>query len=413
MDGNQELYPRAVSGALLAALADTPVVCILGPRQCGKTTLTRMLAPARPYFSLDEQNYFQTATADPDGFVESLPDFVTLDEIQRVPTLLPAIKRSVDADRRPGRFLVTGSANLLLLSQVSESLAGRMEVIQLMPLTESEKERREGTFLRELLGGGLKPGLTGEKKGTDLASRLLEGGYPEPLRRELSRARQWHRQYLKALVERDMQEIAQIRDVDAVLRLVELLSVQTGSLLNASGLAQDLGLHRVTVDHYVSLLERLFLVRRLPAWHRSVTGRLVKAPKIHVVDCGLGATLAGVREEDWLERRSLMGHLLESFVVQQVLAQGTWTDPDLRFWHYRDKDKVEVDLVVTRGRSVWGIEVKAAASVGDRDTVGLRRLAGHAGSDFKGGVLLYSGSDILPLGQSSFLAVPLNRLWMS
>lgn len=413
MDETKGLYPRTIATALTAALADTPVVCLLGPRQCGKTTLARTVAPERPYISLDDRSYFQTATMDPTGFVDSLPAHVTLDEIQRVPDLLPAIKRSVDRDRRAGRFLLTGSANLLLLPTVSESLAGRMEAIRLQPLTESEKERTPGAFLRDFLDGRLEPEVTGDRApaATTLPARLVAGGYPEPLTRAASRARQWHRQYLKAIIERDIKDVARIRDGENVARLLELLSLRTAGLLNTSGLAQDLGLHRDTIEHYLVLLERLFLVRRLSAWHRQPARRLLTTPKVHLVDSGLAATLAGLEEDDWLMRREVMGHLLESFVVQQVMTQATWTDPDVRFWHYRDKDKVEVDLVVTRGQSVWGIEIKAAASVDARDAKGLGRLAAECGDNFRGGILLYTGAAALPLGPTPFLAIPIRHLW--
>ena len=413
MDAQETLYPRLITKALTEALTDTPVVCLLGPRQSGKTTLVQTLTPERGYVSLDEENYFSTAGADPVGFVAGLPAVVTLDEIQRVPELLPAIKRAVDRDRQPGRFLLTGSANLLLLPRIAESLAGRMESVHLQPLTEAEKERGPGTFLREFLTGSLKAEITGDQKqvSLDLPARLVAGGYPEPLTRTPARARQWHRQYLRSIIDRDVRDVARIKDGDRLAGLLELLALQTGGLLNTSGLAQKLGLYRETVEHYLTALERLFLVRRLPAWHRSATRRLVKAPKVHIVDSGLAATLAGMDEDDWITKRDVMGHLLESFIVQQLMTEASWTDPDLRFWHYRDKDKVEVDLVITRGRKTWGVEVKAAASVTEHDAKGLSRLAAQAGRDFVSGILLYSGFDVLPVASSSFLAVPIRKLW--
>jgi len=413
MDAQEILYPRLITGVLSEALSDTPVVCLLGPRQSGKTTLVQTLAPERGYVSLDEESYFRAAASDPVGFVAGLPSVVTLDEVQRVPELLPAIKRAVDRDRRPGRFLLTGSANLLLLPRIAESLAGRMESIYLQPLTEAEKERGSGTFLRDLLAGNLKAEITGDQERAvlDLPARLVAGGYPEPLTRSPVRARQWHRQYLRSIIDRDVKDVARIKDGNRLAGLLELLALQTGGLLNTSGLAQDLGLYRETVEHYLTVLERIFLVRRLPAWHRSAARRLIKAPKVHVVDSGLAATLAGVDEDDWIAKRDLMGHLLESFIVQQIMTQASWTDPDLRFWHYRDKDRVEVDLVITRGRKTWGIEVKAAASLKEYDAKGLSRLAAKAGKDFASGIFLYSGADVLPMLNGSFLAVPIRKLW--
>ena len=413
MSADASLLPRSLAPVVQEALNDTPVVCLLGPRQSGKTTLALQLTPDRAFVSLDEHNYYQTAMADPAGFIAGLPGEVTLDEVQRVPELLPAIKRAVDRDRRPGRFLLTGSAHLLLLPTVTESLAGRMEIAQLQPLTEAEKARNRGRFLSAVLEGALEPSIRPETGdgGPALAERLVAGGYPEPLTRTPGRARQWRRQYLRSVIERDVRDIERVRDADELSRLLELLAVRSAHLLNVNHLAGELGLHRETVERYLSALERLFLVRRLRAWHRNTVKRLIKSPKVHLLDTGLAATLADLTAADWLGARHRMGYLLESFVVQQLIAQAAWTDPDLRFWHYRDKDQVEVDLVVTRGRKVWGIEVKAAGTLAAGDGRGLVRLAERCGEDFQQGLLLYAGEDLLPLADKRMLAVPLSELW--
>jgi predicted AAA+ superfamily ATPase len=415
MDAFQPRYPRLLAGAIKTALADTPVVCLLGPRQCGKSTLAMDLEPGRGYLTLDEDRIRRIATEDPDGFVARLPARVTLDEVQRAPGLLTAIKLAVDRDRRPGRFLLTGSANLLMLPHVSESLAGRMEILNLQPLVEAEKHRNGGAFLRAFLAGELRwETLLREDNGflsPDLPVKLVAGGYPEPLIRDAARARQWHRQYVKSIIERDVRDIAKVKDGQELGRLLALMALRTGTLLNASGLSKDLGLHRATVDHYLEVLERLFLIRSLPGWHGNMAKRLVKSPKIHFVDSGLAATLADLSASDWMARRQDMGRLLESFVVQQIHAQATWTDPDLRFWHYRDKDQVEVDLVITRGSATWGIEVKASRSVGRGDGKGLDRLAAQCGKEFRGGCVLYDGDEILPIPGSPHVAVPLSKLW--
>jgi len=413
MDAAQDWRPRHVAGPLKAALADTPVVCLLGPRQSGKSSLVRRAFPHRAYFSFDDGNVLQAAAADPAGFLAQLPETVTLDEVQRAPAVLPAIKLSVDRDRRPGRFLLTGSANLLLLPSVSESLAGRMEIVQLYPLTEAEKERKPGRLLHTLLAGELKTRLS-EKLAdpADLSDRLLRGGYPEAARRpQLARVRQWHRSYVGALMERDARDVANLRNLDHLARLLTLLSLQTAQLLNVETLARQLAIRRETVQNNFAALERLFLVRTLPAWHNNEARRLIKAPKVHLLDSGLAATLAGALAEDWLTRRERIGHLLESFVVQQVIAQAGWSDPDLRFWHYRDKDQVEVDLVITRGRQTWGVEVKAGATIATGEGLGLRRLAERCGKDFRGGVLLHAGTSSFSLADNRLLAVPLADLW--
>ena len=239
----------------------------------------------------------------------------------------------------------------------------------------------------------------------------MAGGYPEPLDRTPRRARQWHRQYVRGIIERDVRDVARIRDAHELRRLLELLALRSAELFNASRLANELGIRRETVEHYVAVLERIFLVRRLRAWRRDPARRLIASPKAHLLDSGLAATLAGLTVDDWLLDRDRMGHLLESFVVQQLVAQATWTDPDLRFWHYRDKDQVEVDVVITRGRKTWGVEVKASGAVTVGDGRGLARLADRCGDDFVSGVVLYTGDDVLPLGDRRMLAVPLSELW--
>lgn len=409
-----KLFPRPLAASLKAALRDTPVVCLLGPRQSGKTTLARALEPRYAYVTFDDAATLAFARADPTGFVAALPPRAILDEIQRVPELLRTLKLAVDRDRRPGRFVLTGSANLLLLPRLGDSLAGRMEVVQLHPLTAAEQARAPGRFLAALLSGKLRPAIattTAPQAPLALARRIVAGGFPEAVARSAARARSWHREYLRTLLERDVQDVARVRDTAAVGRLLEMLALRTAELLNVSSLGNDLDLRRETVEHYLAVCERLYLVRRLPPWHRNQANRLIKSPKVHLVDSGLAATLTAITAADWSTQRTRFGHLLESFVVQQLVAQAGWTDPDLRFWHYRDKDQVEVDLVITRGRKTWGVEVKSAVTATPADGQGLRRLAEQCGGDYQQGVLLYAGDSAFALGDGRDLVLPLARLW--
>ncbi len=406
------LYPRYIEPVLKAALADTPVVCLLGPRQVGKTTLVQQLKPKMAYVSFDDQSLITAAKNDPVGFVHGLPAPVILDEVQRVPELMSAIKSVVDHQRTPGRFLLTGSANLLLLPKVQESLAGRMEVIQLNPLSEMEKQRGKSTLLEALLAGDIKTKISAKHSIVQgIPEAICSGGYPEPNTRTAVRARQWYKQYLNAIIQRDVKDIAAIRDENELSRLVELLAYRTANLLNITSLANDLGVDRSTVEKYLTILERLFLVRRLPAWHRNNAKRLIKTPKVHLIDSGLAAMLNRLTIKDWETQSTEFGALLESFVVQQLMCQAGWVDSDLTFSHYRDKDKVEVDLVIERGRQVWAVEVKRAASLQESDGAGLARIAAQAGKYFQGGILLYSGENCLPLKVDKCFAVPMSRLW--
>jgi len=405
---------RHITPALHEALADTPVVCLLGPRQCGKSTLARHCQPDRSYITLDDRNYLNLATQDPEGFLEGLPDQVTIDEIQRVPELTLAIKRSVDRDRQAGRFLLTGSANLLQLPRLADSLAGRMECLYLQPLTEAEKEHAHDDFVQRWMAGELKTELPGRRHRGKLSlpQRLVAGGYPEACFRTPPRARRWQQQYLKSIIERDIQDIAEVKDAADVAQLLEYLANQTASLLNVSATANALGHVRKTIERYLEILERLFLVRRLPAWHSNRGKRLVKTPKIHLCDSGLAAALSDLRPEQWNTERQRFGHLLESFVVQQLVATRHWAEVEPRFWHYRDKDQVEVDVVIEAGNDLWGVEVKAAASISAKDGRGLQRLARIAGRRFQGGLVLYDGDAVLPMDRErNILAAPLEKLW--
>lgn len=410
---NTAIHPRLIVPRLLEALSDTPVVCLLGPRQVGKTTLAKELEESRAYITFDDTTLLRAAQRDPTGFVQGLPSRVTLDEVQRIPELLPALKAIVDADRQPGRFILTGSANLLLLPGVQESLAGRVEVAYLQPLSEQEKHHTSNSLLERFINNQLTPNITGEQKALNtVATAVVSGGYPEPNIRTERRSRQWHLQYINAIIQRDVKDISSIRDEEELLRLINILALRTGNLLNISSLAKDLGIQRETVDKYIAILERLFLIRRLPAWHKNHAKRLIKTPKIHIVDSGLACSLTNLKSDDWNSLSNDFGPILESFVVQQLICQAGWSEHELHFSHYRDKDQVEVDLVIESGRKVWGVEVKKAASIQTKDAAGLARLAALAGNDWQGGILLYTGNNCLPLAQApNTFAVPLDKLW--
>jgi predicted AAA+ superfamily ATPase len=396
------------------ALVDTPVVCILGPRQCGKSTLARHCDPQRAYLSLDQRDYFELARHDPEGFIDQLPERVAIDEIQRVPELTLAIKRSVDTKRQPGRFLLTGSANLLHLPRLADSLAGRMECVYLQPFTESEKEGAAGQFIETWMAGKLSTTLppSSHPAPSDLPARIVAGGFPDACFRSHHRAHRWQAEYVNAIIERDVHDIADVQDATELSRLLEYTANQTATLLNVSATANALGHTRRTIEKHLGILEKLFLVRQLPAWHSNRNKRLVKTPKIHVCDSGLGAMLMNLQAGQWNEERGRFGHLLESFVVQQMIALSATLDHPPRFYHYRDKDQVEVDLVMEVGSKVWGIEVKAAANLKSTDGKGLRRLAESAPDHFQGGIIFYAGAAVLPVDrQLNLNAVPISKLW--
>jgi predicted AAA+ superfamily ATPase len=405
------IFERFSTARIATALADTPVVMLIGPRQCGKTTLVRQFAAKeREYVTLDDDTALEAARSDPSGFVRGF-DLVSIDEVQRVPELLRAIKRSVDSDRRSGRFLLTGSANILALPQVSESLAGRMEIVELMPLSRAEIAGKKPAFLATAFTGKLvKPGpapISGE-----LVHTVLVGGYPEMLRRENAQRRQaWARDYIKAIVQRDVRDIAEIDKLDRLPALLQVLAHHSGQLTNFTLIGGQLGIDDKTTRKYIGILEQLFLVRRISPWLRNRLSRLVKTPKLHFLDSGLLAAMLGLTPEKIAKDRSRFGALLETFVFSEILKQAEWSDDSYTLHHYRDKDQDEVDIVVEDEHGAMvGIEVKASATVFASDFKGIRKLLNICGDNLKLGVVLYDGTKTIPFGDRLF-AAPISCLW--
>jgi predicted AAA+ superfamily ATPase len=386
-------------------------VLISGPRQSGKTTLAEKLAGAgMPFLTLDDQTTLDTARADPVGFVRGL-DRAVIDEVQRAPELLLAIKRSVDTDKRPGRFLLTGSANLMTLPRVADSLAGRIEILTLLPLAQSELRERPVDFLERVLQG--KPPSPGERVvGSALIERVLAGGYPEALQRiSQSRRHKWHLDYAKAVIERDVRDISQIEHVSQMPRLLRILAQHSAQLINSSAIGAPLGIGHVTTQKYIGVLEQMFLVRTLQPWFTNELKRLVKTPKLHFLDSGLLAALRGANASRLKRDRMALGPLLETFVLAELLKLASWSNEPLEFLHFRDRDGNEVDIVIEDSHgNVVGIEVKASASVGTADFSGLRKLAEASGKHFTSGLVLYDHDVIVPFGERLF-AAPISTLW--
>ena len=407
------LYPRYAEASLLEMLADSPAVLIHGPRQCGKTTLARMVGDplGYGYVSFDDDVARGAAEADPAGFVAGLSERVILDEVQRTPALFSALKMEIDRRREAGRFLMTGSAQVLLVPRMSDSLAGRMEILRLHPLAQCELERRRTGFLDRLFAGEFATVAT-ERMGLELAERVAGGGYPAALARPTQRRRAtWYRNYVETQIQRDVLDLARIGSLDVLPRLLAAAATQTATLFNLSDLASPFQLSRPTIGDYVGLLERVFMLERLPPWHSNRLTRLVKTPKLHMGDTGVACALLGIDAAGLMANRTLLGQLLETFAFQELKRQAGWHDAPLSFFHYRDKDQVEVDIVIERGAlSVAGVEVKAAATVTPADFRGLRKLQKAAGQRFAGGVVLYDGELTAGFGDDLY-AVPFRRLW--
>ena len=405
------LYPRRIEQRLAEALLDTPVVLLAGPRQAGKTTLVRQVAAkGLRYLTLDDDLTLLAARADPVGLIRSL-DRAVIDEIQRAPQLLLAIKKSVDEDRRPGRFLLTGSANLMALPLVADSLAGRMETLSLMPLSQTEIEGHSANWIDQAFAGQLLRADT-PALGAELVERVLRGGYPEAVSRVSAKRRvTWARQYTDALIQRDVRDVAGIDKLEQLPRFLQALAQTAGQMCNYSQLAGQVGLDGKTAARYAGVFETMYLLKRVDVWARNRLSRVVKTPKLQFIDAGLLAMLMNLGIEEVRRDRSRFGQVLETFVFGELLKHTTSADGDYQLLYYRDADKVEVDIVIENAAGqLVGVEVKASATVKASDLRGLRKLAALAGDQFKMGVLLYDGAETLPLGDGIW-AAPVSSLW--
>jgi predicted AAA+ superfamily ATPase len=406
--------PRHVQRKVELALQDTRVVLVVGPRQAGKTTLARLYASGeRPYLTLDDAATLAAARSDPTGFVRGLKQAV-IDEVQRAPGLLLAIKESVDKDPTPGRFLLTGSTNLMAMPLVADSLAGRLEVITLLPFAQAELAGTQGDLLDRLFDGEGLPAVASPVVGEALMQRVLQGGYPEALRRSTtSRRLAWLEDYVALILDRDVRDIANIDQLDRMPRLLDVLAAHAGQLVNHSSYSAALGLTVPTAQKYVGILERLFLLRLVPPWSHNTVSRLTKTPKLHFLDTGLLAALRDATASQLQKDRTSYGPLLENFVVSEVIKLTTWSDKRLRISHFRTKDQDEVDLVLEdrRGR-VIGIEVKASATVRPQDLRGLRQLQAAVGDKFVQGLVLHDHDCITPFDEKLH-AGPVSLLWQS
>ncbi len=408
------MYRRNIQYALRAALADTRVVLLNGARQTGKSTLVQQLTAEMggQYLTLDDDAVLGTARTDPGALVRAAAGLTVIDEVQKAPELFPAIKREVDRDRRPGRFLLTGSANVFLLPRLSESLAGRMEILPLLPLSQDEIAGRAADFPDALFSSAEWAIRKRTMDRIDVCRRVVGGGYPEALAREPgSRRSAWFRSYLSSLLQRDVRDLANIDGLTDMPRLLGLLAARSSALMNMSEVSRAAGIAHSTLRRYFGLLEATFILQPLPPWSANVGKRFVKSPKIHLVDSGLAAHLRGDTEPAQLAQSSAVGPLLETFVLQELRKQLGWSRQPATPYHFRTAAGREVDIVLEApGGRVVGIEVKASATVGKADFAGLEALAEVAGKKFVRGVVLHLGDNGVPFGDKLW-AVPMAELW--
>ena len=399
---------------LLRALKDFPVVLIQGPRQCGKTTLAHMLNSKKEvykYISFDNESIAKTAQDDPIGFIHNLPKRVILDEVQKAPEIFPTLKTVIDKNRKPGRFILTGSASVLHLPRLSESLAGRMCILRLYPFSQNELSNDTSCFFKSIFK---KKIITQEVKPVSLSlliDKITKGGYPVALKLPTeTRVASWYTNYINTLIQKDIRDISQMRAVDILPNLLTLCATQTAHLLNFSRLASAFQVSRSSIVYYISLLEHMFFLEKLQPWFHNRLSRIIKTPKIHISDTGLACALLKINKLSLQKDPILLGQLAETFVFQELKKQASYSSKYYDFFHYRNRKGHEIDIIIEHNNEILGIEVKLSSTIRSSDFNNLRRLKNIIGKQFARGVLIYTGNVCMCIEKELF-AMPISYLW--
>jgi hypothetical protein len=412
---------RRVLAVATERLQDDPVVLLEGPRSVGKSTLLHELAKTMgaAVLDLDVPTTRDAVAADPSTFVAGTEP-VCIDEYQKAPVVLDAIKAELNQDSRPGRFVLTGSTRHDSLPAAAQALTGRLSRLTVYPLAQVELEGNGSSILEQLFddpAATVAAVPTSTTTREEYVERVVAGGFPLALARSTANARaRWFDEYVNLTLERDVQEISRIRQGDLLPMLLQRLTGQTAQVLNVNGAGRDVGLDHTTAEDYTRLLERVFLIERLPSWGKTLIARTGAKPKLHVVDSGVAARLLRLTPKKLLRLDTTalteLGHLLETFVVGELVRQASWLDWIAGPGHWRTRDGDEADLVLERDDgSILAFEVKAAARAVDRDFTPLRKLASAVGSAFVAGVVLYTGQRSYNLEDNLFV-MPIDRLWL-
>ncbi len=405
---------RNIRLAVVEALTEARAVCLLGARQSGKSTLARAIAgrehPAE-YLTLDDEGTRRAALEDPTGFIAGVTGSAVIDEVQRAPDLMLALKERLDTNDARGQFLLAGSANLLTLPTIADALPGRVDYVRLWPFSQGELAGERESFIDRLFAGEA-PHVADAAVGRGAyAARLVTGGFPDAQHRSARGRERFFASYVASLLGRDLGDVSGVRDTDGVERLLALLAARSAGLVSSRALAGELGVDHKTVATRTRVLEDLFLVARLQPWHTNLGSRQVRTPKLHLTDTGLLTHLLNVNAAGLVKSPTLAGPIFETFAAMELARQSGWAESSASLFHYRDKQQREVDIVLElRSGEVAGVEIKTAAGVTPKDFAGLRHLRDKLGARFKMGVVLYTGQRTLSFGER-LAAVPLCGLW--
>lgn len=408
------LYARNIRFKLKTAIEDNPVTLVIGARQIGKTTLMKELAKEKGYHyvTFDDIDYLANARNNPKNFINEIPKPVIFDEIQRVPELFLPIKAESDSNRIPGQYVLTGSANPLLLPSMRDSMAGRMEILEMYPLSQGEINNSFDNFIDIIWQPEsitALPCLNYSRK--ELFDVIITGGYPLVQMQPAKKRETWFKNYIKLILQKDILDLSQIENIESIPKLLRLIAGRAGSLVNTSELSRSLKIPATTIHRYMTFLETLFIVFNLESWSTNLTTRVIKSPKSYLVDSGLLAQLLGITAERALEEPEHMGSIMENFVVTELKKQASWSNTEVSLYYFRTTSGIEVDIVLERpDGKIIGIEVKTSSSVQPKDAKGLKHLRDSVGDKWHRGIILYTGTESIPI-DTKITALPISALW--
>lgn len=404
-------YKRNIKKKLEEALSRSPVVLLIGARQTGKTTLMKQIAEEKgyDYLTFDDLSVLAAAESDVQGFIKNLPKPIILDEVQRVPEIFLAIKKEVDDNRAPGLFCLTGSANPLLIPRLSDSLVGRMEILELFPLSQGELLNQEEVFIDHLFNDqdfGNK--LTTRE---DLHRKIIIGGYPLVQNVTQEERDAWFNSYITTILYREVKDLTNIAGLSEFTRLLRLLAIRISTLLNISELSRSSGIASTTLTRYLSLLQAIFILYLQLPWSSNLSKRLIKSPKVSLIDSGLISFLLNIEIYKNISPLIPMGNILENFVLNELKKQASWCKTKVNLYHFRTTTGIEVDIILEDKKGeVIAIEVKHSDTISVRDFKGIKHLKEGLKDKFKQGIVLYTGSQIIPFS-NGLKAIPVNALW--
>lgn len=408
------MYNRLITQHLVNSLQDTPVLIVVGARQVGKSTLLKNLLPIKTtYVTLDDISTLSAARTDPGAFLSMHKSkTVVIDEAQLAPELMRTIKKVVDENRESGRFILSGSADIMTLPKLSESLAGRSEIFYMYPLSRSEILGKSGIFIDSIFATDFQLNQHTDCDFSHLANILYYGGYPEVLERKIERVSPWFKSYITAIIQRDMRNVSHISDITSIQKILELLARRSGNLLNVSDISRLSGVKNTTLQRYLSILETVFFIYRNKPWHKTIDAKLTKSPKVYMNDTGMLCYLLGISLDDLIYKKSSFTEaIVENFVFNELQKQISWshTKPDM--YHFRTTNGEEVDIILeSRNNKKIGIEIKSASSVTANDFEGLKKLQSIIHDDFHRGIVLYAGNDIIQFASNMF-AIPITCIY--